>query len=269
MPAIAHSVFDGGASGIRSHLAASDFFSGRRRVPGHGTLCRALMKNHSSSLTCFVIGRESKFFGNASKKTNAGGEWVELACCLALTIRRTQMSQFRFLMLAALAAMCLLNSSLTFAQATKQAPAKQVQENDQAPFPDLGEGLRKTDGCLGVDSARTESGKQVIFAWFKDKRAVLDWYHSDMHEGVMNKFFPNRPDREPLADIPDDSGPILAIASITFSDKSQFANTPLPISQIAIELYQPISGGLSMGGTFAPEGLKVDGLKVYSNPKAK
>jgi hypothetical protein len=131
------------------------------------------------------------------------------------------------------------------------------------------EGLRQTDGCLGVETADTASGKNVIFAWFKDKQAVLEWYHSDMHEGVMNKFFPNRSEREPLASIPDDSGPIMAIASITFGDKAKFKNTPLPISQIAIELYAPVSGGLSMGGRFAPNSLKVKDLNDYSADKDK
>jgi hypothetical protein len=97
----------------------------------------------------------------------------------------------------------------------------------------------------------------------------MEWYQSDMHTGVMNKFFPNRSDREPLAGIPDDSGPIMAIASITFSDKAKFDNTTLPISQIAIELYSPVPGGLTMGGRFAPDSLKVDGLEDYANPSSK
>lgn len=179
------------------------------------------------------------------------------------------MSRFRFLVLAILAVFCLSTSQLTFGQTATAEPPKQVQEKDRPPFPNLEEGLRQIDGCLGVETATTASGKSVIFAWFKDKRAVLDWYHSDMHEGVMNKFFPKRSDRDPLADIPDDSGPIMAIASITFSDKGQFNNTPLPISQIAIELYAPVSGGLFLGGKFAPDALKVDGIKDYSSPKGK
>ena len=82
-------------------------------------------------------------------------------------------------------------------------------------FPDLVAGLRAIEGNLGVETAQTATGKQVIFAWFEDKEAVLRWYHSDMHRDVHDMFFPARPEHEPLAHIPDDQGPILAIASIT------------------------------------------------------
>jgi hypothetical protein len=131
-------------------------------------------------------------------------------------------------------------------------------------FPDLVGGLRAVPGCLGVETARTGSGKNVIFAWFENKKAVLNWYYSSMHQEVMKKFFPVRGDRKPLAGIPDDAGPILAVASITVSDKPQLGETSLPISQIAIELYRPLNGGIFLGGRFAPEGLKVPELRDVS-----
>ena len=85
----------------------------------------------------------------------------------------------------------------------------------------------------------------------------------------MDKFFEDREPREALADVPDDSGPIMAIASITFSDKPQVDGTSLPISQIAIELYSPVSGGLSLGGRFAPDSVEVPNLKDYSKSDGK
>jgi hypothetical protein len=36
--------------------------------------------------------------------------------------------------------------------------------------------LRATAGCPGVETAQTTSGKQVIFAWFEDKKAALAGY---------------------------------------------------------------------------------------------
>jgi hypothetical protein len=135
-------------------------------------------------------------------------------------------------------------------------------------FPDLVAALKATPGCLGVETAKTGSGKQVIFAWFEDRKAVLKWYHSDTHRRVMRQFFPGRDYRKPLQEVPEDGGPILAIASITFAEKPRFKETPLPISQISIELYRPVSGGISLGGRFAPEGLKVPKLRDYT-PKAK
>jgi len=88
-----------------------------------------------------------------------------------------------------------------------------------------------------------------------------------MHRGVMKKFFPSGSYRTPLADVPDDAGPTMAIASITLAEKSQFTGTQLPISQIAIELYEPVTGGLFLGSRFAPPGVKVSRMKDYTPKK--
>jgi hypothetical protein len=66
--------------------------------------------------------------------------------------------------------------------------------------------------------------------------------------------------RPPLADVPDNSGPILAVASITYADAPKIEGVKLPVSQIAIELYTPLPGGLAAGGRFAPSTVKVPGL---------
>ena len=125
-------------------------------------------------------------------------------------------------------------------------------------FPDVVAGLKATPGCIGVEVARTPGGKNVVFAWFENKDAVLKWYYSDMHQGAMNKFFPGDR-RKPLAFVEGD-GPILTIASITVAEKPGVGG--LPISQIAIELYRPLSGGIALGGRFAPEALKVPHMQV-------
>ncbi|MEC9372452.1 MAG: hypothetical protein VYC34_01350, partial [Planctomycetota bacterium] len=130
-----------------------------------------------------------------------------------------------------------------------------------ANFPDLTAGLMDTEGCLGVEVAQTGSGKNVIFAWFKDKESCLNWYYHPMHRGAMKTFFPDSEDAgQPLEDVPHDVGPIMAIASITFDQKANFEQTDLPISQIAIELYTPLKGGISLGGTFAPAAMDVPGV---------
>ena len=124
-------------------------------------------------------------------------------------------------------------------------------------FPDLVAALTESPGCLGVETARTDSGKSVIFAWFEDKKAALAWYYSDTHQQVMKRLLPDtKLGRKPLADVPDDSGPIMAVASLTPNDKPTKDN-PSPFKQIAIELYQPLGGGLAIGGRFAPEKMKV------------
>lgn len=128
-------------------------------------------------------------------------------------------------------------------------------------LPDLVGDLRKTPGCLGVETAQTGSGKSVIFAWFENKKAALKWYYSDTHVALMKQFFPERKsDKKPLADVPDDSGPIMAIASITLTEKPTKEN-PLPYKQIAIEIYQPLGGGISIGGKFSPEKMVVPDRK--------
>jgi hypothetical protein len=126
-------------------------------------------------------------------------------------------------------------------------------------FPDLVAGLKATPGCLGVETARTASGKQVIFAWFENKKAALAWYYSDMHRSVSKGFFPNATERAPMADIPDDGQPIMAIASLTPAPPG--GETKSPFSQIAIELYRPLPGGLALGGHFAPASMQVPGLR--------
>jgi hypothetical protein len=129
------------------------------------------------------------------------------------------------------------------------------------PYPDLIGGLKKTPGCLGVETGRTNSGKQVIFAWFESKRAALKWYYSDVHQQAMNDLTPNYVPRKPLKEVPDDTGPILAIASLTLSSKPHFKEIEMPISQIAIELYRPVPGGVYLGGRFAPDSVKVPNMR--------
>jgi hypothetical protein len=162
----------------------------------------------------------------------------------------------------ALAALCFVWPGL--AQDHPPAAAKSAP----AGFPDLVGGLKATPGCLGVETARTSSGKNVIFAWFENKKAALNWYYSDMHQSAMNRFFPNRPAREPLQGVAEDSGPIMAIASLTMADKSQLQQTSLPFSQIAIELYQPLPGGLALGSRFAPDSVKVPRMVYYPSSPA-
>ncbi len=144
------------------------------------------------------------------------------------------------------------------------APVQGEQQDGLEGFPDLVGGLQAIEGVLGVETATTASGKQVIFAWFESKAAVLRWYNSGMHRGVQRTFFPDQEFGTPLEGVPDDIGPVLAIASITMSTKSELEATSLPISQIAIELYTPLTGGLFLGGRFAPDALEVPNLRDYT-----
>lgn len=133
------------------------------------------------------------------------------------------------------------------------------------PLTMLPELIKATPGCLGIETAMTESGKMVIFAWFENKKAALAWYYSQPHQMMMKMTGgPSRP-RGPMADVPDDGKPIMAIASIVLArpqDGIPAKGLP-PVTQIAIELYAPLPGGLAAGGRFAPAGVHVPGL-LYS-----
>lgn len=126
-------------------------------------------------------------------------------------------------------------------------------------MPDLVGALKASEGCLGVETAWTGSKKSVIFAWFKDLEACLDWYYNETHLRAMELFIPDfdSTQSEPLAHLQDDVGPILTIASITYTDRNAVEGIDLPISQISIELYSPIAGGVSVGGRFAPDALAI------------
>lgn len=162
------------------------------------------------------------------------------------------------------AALTGLLTALIFTPAILAGQSGAPQRQQQG-FPDLVGALKATPGCIGVETARTSGGKQVIFVWFEDKKAVLNWYYSETHQNLVKQFFPAAPAgtaaRKPMGDVPDE-GPVLAIASLTMSDKPQGDATSLPVSQIAIELYRPLPGGLALGGRFAPAALKVPGLQV-------
>ncbi len=148
-----------------------------------------------------------------------------------------------------------------------------AQSRSQAPnlqLPDLAGGLKATPGCLGVEQARTASGKMVIFAWFEDKKAALRWYNSDMHQQLIKMAGPPpNPNRVPLEGIADNSGPIMAIASLKPAAPGTSTGLPLPVSQISIELYQPLPGGVFVGGRFAPDSVKVSGMRDYTPAYAK
>jgi len=145
----------------------------------------------------------------------------------------------------------------------------------QEPYPGdpgYGEQLIKavlaSPGVLGVELGQTTKGKRVIFAWFENKQALVDWYKSDFHQRGVKWAFPNQKfDREPLPDMPENSGQILALVTLKFADKSMSgAAAPSvasrrPIESIGIELYTPLPGGVAVGGRFAPKSVRVPGLR--------
>jgi|1185.fasta_scaffold664425_1 hypothetical protein len=154
---------------------------------------------------------------------------------------------------AALVVVVLVGSPVLLASLRAQPP--------RAALPDLVALLKASPGVLGVDAARTASGKQVVFAWFENKQAMLTWYYSEPHQKLMQQFSRGRRRPEgPLTGIPDDGRPVMAIASLTMPAPPQDGDIKAATTQIAIELYAPLPGGLAAGGRFAPSTVKVPGL---------
>ncbi|MEM9066036.1 MAG: hypothetical protein AAGB51_11155 [Planctomycetota bacterium] len=123
-------------------------------------------------------------------------------------------------------------------------------------------GLKATDGCIGVETGSTDSGHQMIMAWFENKAAALRWYNSAAHQQVMGMVGGDQEYRKPMTHVPDDVA-IMVIAAITPSDRPEIPDMPLPISQISIEMYTPLPGGAYFGGRVAPEGLNVPHMTNY------
>jgi hypothetical protein len=175
---------------------------------------------------------------------------------------RTQ-TMIREIVAALLLAGCIFAPGVVaFAQAPEAPPN---------PLMNLPKLIQTTPGCLGVETAMTQSGKMVIFAWFENKKAALAWYYSQAHQALMKMAGGGAPrPRGPMADVPDDGRPIMAIASVTLSRPQEGSpQTGLPpVSQIAIELYAPLPGGLAAGGRFAPASVTVPGLLATSDPTA-
>jgi heme-degrading monooxygenase HmoA len=165
----------------------------------------------------------------------------------------------RFVFACALSAAIGLSVGLTVTRAGAQDPQSKPKSVNQ--FPDLVGGLKATPGCLGVEPVAAKGGKQIaIMAWFKDKASLEGWYNSQMHREAMAKFLPGfSSGRKPLSLIKDPKQPILVIASVTPSEKPAEGQS-LAVSQIAIELYTPLPGGIALGHSFAPDSLSVEGL---------
>lgn len=167
----------------------------------------------------------------------------------------------------------LIQAALVTATATCTGFAALGWRQDAPPappagFPDLVGGLKATPGCLGVETARTESGRNMIFAWFKDKKSVQRWYYSETHQGVIDLAVDEYDHTKPLAHVPDDAGPIMVIASLVMADKPHLDGLNLPISEISIELYETLPGGVFLGGRFAPKDVKIEHMRDYTSPAA-
>jgi heme-degrading monooxygenase HmoA len=154
----------------------------------------------------------------------------------------------------------------------KPAPAKpesppgaSSKEGYQKVSEQMLKALQESPGCLGVETARTSSGKQVVFAFFENKKAVLKWYYSPTHRELIEMLGTKYDGkRAPLKGVPDDV-PVMAVAALSFGGKAASPNLGIPVSQISIEIFTPATGGLTIGGGFTPDAFRA----LMQKPRAK
>ncbi len=164
------------------------------------------------------------------------------------------------------ASYCVIAASI----AAMSYVASSMPSSAQGPLPGqpefgklLVEAAQASPGCLGVKLGRTDNGTNVIFAWFENKQALVAWYKSDFHQWVMKTAFPNQNfNREPLPDVPENSGQILALVTLKLADTA-LQGSPVPIETIGIELYTPLPDGVAVGGRFAPQSVRVPGMRQF------
>jgi hypothetical protein len=83
------------------------------------------------------------------------------------------------------------------------------------------------------------------------------WSMPSFAQGPLQTF-----DREPLPDVPENSGPILALVTLKLAD-APLPGSPIPIETIGIELYTPLPDGVAVGGRFAPQSVRVPGMRQF------
>jgi hypothetical protein len=159
-----------------------------------------------------------------------------------------------------------LVTSLAGAQQQQAPPAAGNAAGDMGQR--LIEGLRATDGCLGVENCQMgQSGKFAIIAWFENKAAVLRWYTSPTHSFLLRAFGGDPANHKPLEHITDENTPIMVMASMTMVGKP-IAPGGFPASQFSVELYAPLPGGAEINGRLAPKDFKIPNIKNYDDAPA-
>jgi hypothetical protein len=161
-----------------------------------------------------------------------------------------------------------MGAGLGVAQVNQPAEAPASPARGGGPG-DLGkmlvEGLRTTEGCLGVDSGQFQSGFSTIVAWFENKAAAERWYFSPTHARLMGMAGADPQSRKPLEHVADADLPVMVIASIAFDGPPAVPGSPIPFSKISIEMYTPLPGGAAFNGRLAPEAFPIPHFRRLDN----
>ncbi|MBL9150750.1 MAG: hypothetical protein JNM94_18845 [Phycisphaerae bacterium] len=120
-----------------------------------------------------------------------------------------------------------------------------VVEIDRRWIPTTLAALRQSPGCLSAEAGQVGQ-KRAIFAMFRDKAATVEWYRSSAHQTLVDQVrFYRQGEHDPLAHVPDGTGPILVIASMTPTNPDTHGGSS---QLLAVELFTPLDAGVRFGG---------------------
>ena len=98
--------------------------------------------------------------------------------------------------------------------------------------------LEKQPGLLGMHTLMSmdHPGMLIILTWWKDKRALNDWFYGDVHRGIIAEYY--------------GAGAAQQIGS----DRTK--TTMSQSGQISMELFTSLPGSVRYGGGLAPESVE-------------
>lgn len=99
--------------------------------------------------------------------------------------------------------------------------------------------LEKQSGMLGMRMMEDIEKPEmlIIMTWWQDKKALNDWFYSDTHQGLIKEYYN-------------------AGASQTFANSKNGSSSLAGSSQVGMELFTALPGGLTYGGGLTPSGVE-------------
>jgi hypothetical protein len=96
--------------------------------------------------------------------------------------------------------------------------------------------LEKQPGLLGMHMLMSmdHPNMLVIMTWWKDKKAVNDWFYSDTHQGIIKEYYGAGGERP--------------------AGSSKAGPSMKESGQIGMELFTSLPGSVRYGGGLAPDG---------------
>lgn len=114
--------------------------------------------------------------------------------------------------------------------------------------------LQKQSGMLGMRMMEDieKPGMLIIMTWWQDKKALNDWFYSDTHQGLIKEYYT--------------AGANQSSSSVKEGDAPLTSS-----SQVGMELFTTLPGGLTYGGGLTPPGAekKAPNLSKETEPQLR